>query len=81
MSQFSTERSDDTVEYLEELKCHEMFDKAVEVLPTIKMWTLYVDFCVERLQRGGGTKISNKVTIQWDWFGKYLFQKIQNIVI
>ena len=52
---------DKALEFTEEVKCHEVFEEAVRVVPTVKMWTMYAEFCIERLERDGSVKICNQV--------------------
>ncbi|XP_072044117.1 U3 small nucleolar RNA-associated protein 6 homolog [Amphiura filiformis] len=55
-----SEESEESIVVTEEGKCHTVFDEAVKSIPTPKMWSMYVEFCIERLERGGSVKTSNQ---------------------
>ncbi|XP_038063545.1 U3 small nucleolar RNA-associated protein 6 homolog [Patiria miniata] len=50
----------ESIQLAEEMQSYEVYETAVERLPTTKMWSLYIDCCIERLQLGGAGDISDK---------------------
>ncbi len=51
----------ESLKEVEEMRCYDVFDEAVKAIPTTKMWSMYVDFCIERLESGATIRTSNKV--------------------
>ncbi|XP_022089355.1 U3 small nucleolar RNA-associated protein 6 homolog isoform X2 [Acanthaster planci] len=50
----------ESIHLAEETQCHEVYEKAVKRLPTAKMWSMYINCCIDRLQLRGMEDISDK---------------------